>query len=78
MRGDAPPKFAIAPLGVPTAVFPLGSTTVTLVVNDGYEDSDADTVDLGDVAEVKLYTCDDCRKEYRLVKGRLVPAAEAA
>ncbi|HEX6853534.1 MAG TPA: S8 family serine peptidase [Candidatus Polarisedimenticolaceae bacterium] len=28
----------------PTATFPLGDTTVTLVVNDGYEDSDPATV----------------------------------
>jgi len=28
----------------PTATFPLGDTTVTLVVNDGYEDSDSATV----------------------------------
>jgi hypothetical protein len=30
----------------PTGFFPLGATTATLVVNDGYEDSDPDTVDV--------------------------------
>lgn len=30
----------------PSAVFPLGTTTVTLVVNDGIEDSPADTMDV--------------------------------
>jgi len=39
---------------------------------------DASTVDLGEVVEVVLYTCDGCGAEYKIVDGNLVPASQAA
>jgi hypothetical protein len=40
----------------PLVVFPLGTTKVTLVVNDGTEDSESDTVNI----EVVVVPDDDC------------------